>query len=186
MSVGALRRVGAWLMALAAVGALAGLVAVMPDAAARAAPAPVFTVAFDGLAPGAPQSRTGTFLLERDATLAAFAWLEREGLMVDAALDVEVCDSAGTCADAASSGTVFIAGEMDVTVTAELPAESVPEATGSVLGQLTFTADEDSALAGTGVDVSVVLAVLAALLAVGALLVAVGHRRPQPKRDGHP
>nr|WP_157497735.1 hypothetical protein [Leifsonia sp. Leaf325] len=188
MSVGVLRRVGAWLMALGAVGALAGLVVVMPDTAARAAPAPVFTVAFDGLAPGAPQSRTGTFLLERDAVLTGFAWVERQGMMVDTVLGVRVCDTAGTCANPEdATGTGFAEGRIDVIVTAELAADAPPASTGSVIGQLMFTADDAGAgspgggLAGTGSDVAVWLAIGAAALAFGSLVLALG-QRPSTRR----
>ena len=200
------RAVLAGVLAFGAVCALAGFAALVPSSAARAAPAPEFTLAFDGLAPGAPQSRSATFVLERDATLTGVMWLDREGLLADAALDVRVCDAAGTCASPPADALTALAGGLvEVTVTAELPQPppgSTPAATGSATGRLTFSAQDPAGnaagglsttarggLAATGGDVAVGLAVLGALLAGGALLVALGrrtHPSPAPSPDAPP
>ena len=78
-----------------------------------------------------PQTDVGTFTLEQAADLVLFEWSEATGLLAGidtqvgerVALDVEVCDSAGTCLDPRNlTGPVpFAAGVGALTVTASRP-----------------------------------------------------------------
>ena len=92
-----------------------------PVGSARAAPAPEFTLEFAGLEPGVPQTDVGTFSLDRAADLVAFEWLEQVGVLAPGAvaIDMEACDSAGSCVDPRTiAGPVpFAAGTGSVTVT---------------------------------------------------------------------
>lgn len=166
--------IGAFVVAAVALGA--GL-ALAPVGAARAAPAPLFTLEFTGLTPGVPQTESSAFQLDRAATLASFAWLEQTGVMASIALDIEVCDSTGSCVDptALGAGFPFAAGTVSVAVTAELAQAAGNGETGSIVGQLTFVADDD--LAFTGANAAPWAATALAALAVGALLLALLRRR---------
>jgi hypothetical protein len=147
---------------------------------ARAAPAPEFTLVFTGLQPGVPQTDSGTFSLDRDADLVLFEWLEQTGVLAPdrATLDVEVCDSAGTCLDPRTlTGPVaFAAGTATLSVTAELTAPADNGEAGTITGRLSFTADDELAASGW-MWMPWITAALAAL-SVGALVLAItGHRR---------
>ncbi|WP_395243622.1 hypothetical protein ACGGZK_16045 [Agromyces sp. MMS24-K17] len=176
------------LLGAAAVLALGAAVALGPGAPARAAPTPVFALQFTGLSPGVPMTEQGEFTLEREATLASFAWLEREGVMELVDLAVEVCDAAGTCVDpVAETGVPFSAGEVSVSVTAVLAGEAGNGEAGSIVGRLDFTADDvpggGGGLASTGSLIAAWAATAAALLAVGALVVTLARgRRDGPSR----
>jgi hypothetical protein len=156
---------------------------------ARAAPAPEFTLSFDGLEPGVPQTDVGTFTLERPADLVLFEWSEAVGLLagVDTqvgervVLDVEVCDAAGMCLDPTTLGGAvpFAAGTGSLTVTAELTAVVAPGEAGSIVGRLAFVAEE-SGLAATGSDTAPWLAAALAAIAVGTLVFALVRRRGDP------
>ena len=145
-----------------------------PAASARAAPAPEFVLDFPGLVPGVPQTDTGAFILERDAHLVSFDWLERSGLLADESvtIDIEVCDSAQHCVDPTGidEPVRFAAGAGEVTVTVALVAATDGEA-GSMTGRLSFLADES--LAATGGDGAPWIAAGIAAIAVGALGLAL-------------
>jgi hypothetical protein len=178
------RRFGVVTLTVGAFIVSGALLALVEQGPAHAAPTPEFTLAFDGLEPGVPQTRSDSFVLDRDATLIGFAWLERTGVMTDATLSIEVCDAASTCLDPAtlSSGVAMVAGPVVVTVTTELDAAAPPGAAGSVVGRLSFVADDE--LASTGADPLPWLAVGAAAVALGVLVVAFVERRRGPRR-GH-
>ncbi|AYF98800.1 hypothetical protein [Protaetiibacter intestinalis] len=159
-------------VALSAIGLAAG------GAAHAAPPEPtVFLLEFDLLEQGVPQTRSDDFSLGREAQLTGFSWLEREGVMQDVDLRIEVCASSGVCVDPQNlAGPVtFAAGATTVTVTATLTAPPGEDPTGSVLGRLTFTADDR--LGATGVDVGAAVMWAAAVLMVGFLLIALVRSR---------
>jgi hypothetical protein len=152
-----------------------------PDSSAGAAPTPEFSLSFDGLTPGVPMTESATFTLDRDATLTSFAWLEQQGLFINPALLVviEVCDSTGSCVDPTNlgAGVPFAAGTATVRVTVEMVTPVGNGATGSVVGQLVFVAEDELPL--TGLGSAPWLAAGAAAVAVGVLImVALGRRRP--------
>jgi len=151
-------------------------VAVLPLAPTLAAPTPVFTLEFGGLEPGVAEMRSDSFELDREATLVDFAWVERTGVLADAALIVELCGIGPGCIDPTTAGdTFFYPGTMFVNVTAQLPPTAQGGEPGVLLGQFTFTAPE---LASTGWDAAPWLAAGAALVTVGVLFAALG-RRPR-------
>lgn len=176
------RRIGVAVLAVGALLVAGSLLALIQQGPSFAVPTPEFTIAED-LEPGTPESRSGSFVLERDSALVAFAWLERTGILIDATLAIEVCDSAATCLDPTTltSGVHMVAGPVVVTVTTVLADTAAPGSSGSVIGQLTFVADED--LAGTGVDPLPWLAAGAAAVAGGVLMVAVIERRRWRRSD---
>ena len=171
------------LAALAAGSVALGLgLALTPFLPARAAPTPEFTLEFPGLVPGIPQTDSATYTLERNADLVSFAWLERSGVLTDAAstVDIQVCDSAGHCLDptALAGPVAFAAGAGTVTVTVELIGATDNGESGAMSGRLSFLADEN--LAVTGADAAPWLAAGAAAVAVGALGLALTRRRERP------
>lgn len=181
------RRLGASAIAAFAATALAlgAAFSLGPTGSARAAPAPIFTLDFTGLTPGVPVTETGAFTLDRDATLASFVWLERIGVMNFVDLTVEVCDSAGTCVDPlVGAGTAFAAGVSTVTVTAVLTGQAGNGETGSIVGQLAFVADDE--LAATGAQLAPWLASAAAVIALGALILAGVRRRSGDESERAP
>jgi hypothetical protein len=100
-------------------------------------------------------------------------------------LTVEVCDSAGTCVDpVVGAGTAFAAGVSTVAVTAVLSGQAGNGETGSIVGQLTFVAEDE--LAATGAALAPWLASAAAVVALGALLLAVVRRRSSDKSGRAP
>ena len=168
---------GALVVAILAIGT--GLA--LAPGAANAAPAPEFSLDFSGLQPGVPQTETGGFTLDRAADLVAFDWLARAGVLASAVIiDIEVCDSAGNCVDPRTiAGSVpFAAGAATVTVPVELPAAAGNGQTGTAVGRLTFQANDD--LAATGFPAAPWIAGGIAVIAVGALLVALVRRRDDP------
>lgn len=170
------RRSGLAVLAAGALLVAGAVLSLVQQESARAAPAPAFTLQFDDLTPGVPQERTDSFVLERDAALVSFAWLEREGILADADLAITVCDAAATCLDpsTASEPVDMIAGTVDVTVATRLAATAPPGGSGSVVGQLSFVADDD--LAATGANPLQWLAVGAAAVALGAVAIAASGR----------
>jgi hypothetical protein len=157
-----------------------------PADSAGAAQTPEFSLAFVGLEPGVPMSESATFVLDRDATLVSFEWIERAGLFINPAvtIDIEVCDSAGTCVDpTVDVGVPFAAGISTVSVTVEMLEQIGNGATGAIAGRLTFVADDElPPIAGllpiTGLGAMPWLAAGAAAIGVGALLmVLLGRRR---------
>lgn len=189
------RRVGTAVIVTGAVLVFGALLALVQQAPAGAAPPHAFTLAFDDLAPGSPETRSDSFQLERNAALTSFAWLARVGVMTDATLTVTVCDTAGTCIDpAALTDPVSLsAGDIEVTMTTEL-ADTVPSGgSGSVTGQLTFVADDDltsaggvggaGGLASTGVAPMLWLAAGAVAVAAGVGVVAASSRRSPRNRE---
>ena len=179
-----------WVSALAGFGAAAvalgaGL-ALGPVGSARAAPAPEFTLEFLELEPGVPQTDVGTFALDRAADLVAFEWLELVGVLAPAAttIDIEVCDSAGSCVDPRTiAGPVpFASGTGSVTVTVELVGAVGSGETGSLVGRLSFAA-ADEGLAATGSDVESWLAAGIAAIALGTLVFVLVRRRGTPRDE---
>ena len=94
------------------------------------------------------------------------------------ALDVEVCDSAGSCFDpTAITGPVpFAAGTGTLAITAELMTPAENGETGSITGRLSFTAPDD-ALAATGSEWAPWISAGLAAVAVGALVLALVRSR---------
>ena len=165
---------------VAAALALGACLLLAPVGSAQAAPAPEFTLVYTGLEQGVPQTEVGSFVLERDADLVLFEWLDRAGVLAPdrAELDVEVCDSAGNCFDpTAITGPVpFAAGTATVAVTAELVTPAENGETGSITGRLSFTAPDD-ALAATGSEWAPWISAGLAAVAVGALVLALVRSR---------
>lgn len=142
-----------------------------------------FTVTFSDLTPGETRTESATITLDRDAVLEEIAWPETEGLLAESSLQAEVCVGS-TCVDQGDLvPTALPAGPVQVDVTVSAPQTIEPDATGSALGRLTFSADDARAaggdggrapaadgrqLASTGAQVS------AALLWGGAVLVGSG------------
>lgn len=149
------------------------LIAGAPVSAAAAPEPTVFTLRFDDLVIGVPQTESGAFPLARDAELVAFAWIEREGVMTQVDLEAEVCDSAGSCVDPAAlgAGRPFAAGQVTVAVTVTLTAAD-PIPSGSIVGRLTFT-DDDDELSGAGAHVLEQVAWGVAALLAGAALIGL-------------
>ncbi|MCS0500707.1 hypothetical protein [Protaetiibacter mangrovi] len=169
-------RLGAALLVLGALVACVGG-ALLPASTARSAPALQFVLDFGRLDPGATATRTGEAALARDATLVAFSWVERDGVLVDAVLDVDVCGAGVACAPVSSAvGSAFGAGRVSVTVTARLADDVDPGGEGTAIGVLTFQADD---LAPTGPDPLGCLLLGGILLTVGAGLALVSGR-PRP------
>lgn len=175
------RRFGVSVLAAFAAAALAlgaGL-ALVPGGSARAAPAPEFSLEFPGLTPGVPQTDVGTFSLERPADLVAFEWLEQVGVLAPGAvaIDIEACDSAGSCVDPRTiAGPVpFAAGTGTVTVTVELIGAVGNGETGSLVGRISFAAEEG--LAATGFDALPWLAAGIAGVLIGVLVFVLVRRR---------
>ena len=182
------RRFGVSAIAAFAAVALAlgtGL-ALGPVGIARAAPAPEFTLEFPGLEPGIPQTDTGTFVLDRAADLVLFEWLEQAGVLAPGAVTVDVtaCDSAGNCVDPRTIGgpVPFAAGTGSLTVTATLVGVVEPGATGSLVGRMSFTA-EDQVLAATGFAAASWLAAGIAGIAIGTLVFVLIRRRRDPSDE---
>lgn len=179
-------------------------VAVTATAAPVAAQeAPAFTVTFTGLLPGTPQTQTASVAISESGWLRELEWVERTGIMVDAAVDVRVCDRNDLCADAAAPATSprLAAGDLTVEVTITLPNDAEPDATGTAIGRLTFANDDatpsvpTTTVGGggvapgrpgggtsppTGTDVVTVALWAVAALTLGSALVAFArHRRSQ-------
>jgi hypothetical protein len=172
------RKAGGVVALLVGISAVVGVAFAGVPAAHAAPPEPtVFTLVFDLLEPGVPQSRTAEFTLSRDAELVSFSWLERSGVMADVDLAVIVCSAGGTCVDPTTlTGSVaFPAGATSVTVTATLNAATVVNPVGSIVGRLTFGAEE--ALGPTGTDVLALAAWAGAVVLTGALLVQLVRNR---------
>ncbi|MDY0909423.1 hypothetical protein [Microbacterium sp. CFBP9034] len=166
--------------------------ALVPVVSARAAPTPEFTLEFLGLTPGVPHTDTGTYILERDAHLVDFDWLELSGVLADegVTIDIDVCDAAGRCIDptALADPVRFAGGVHTVSVTVELAAAPDNGEVGAISGRLSFLAEDG--LAVTGGDAAPWLAAGAAALAVTALGLALtrpghgpGERRQRPGRN---
>ena len=161
---------------IAAALALGACLLLAPVGSAQAAPTPEFTLVYTGLQQGVPQTEVGSFVLERDADLVLFEWLEQAGVLAPTrvALDVEVCDSSGNCFDPrAITGPVpFAAGTGTLAITAELIAPADNGETGSITGRMSFTAPDD-ALAATGAEWAPWVSAGLAAVAVGALVLAL-------------
>lgn len=164
---------------LAICGIALGAGALLPT---RAQPEPVaFELVFHNLAPGDPQTETGSFPLERDADLIGFSWLDRTGVMTEVELATEVCSAAGSCVRATSSmaPATFPQGRTVVRVTAVLPAPAPANRTrGDVIGRLVFV--DDDTLASTGADPWLAAAWSAAAIAIGAFILAARPRGRGP------
>ena len=158
---------------LALFGLALGVGALLPT---RAQPEPVaFDLVFLDLVPGTPQTESASFPLSRDADLIGLSWLEETGVMTEVEFTVEVCSAAGACAPATETmaPAPFPAGATTVTVTAVLPATS-NFVDGSVVGQLTFVAEDE--LAFTGADPWQLAAWGVAAFAIGAFLLIASRR----------
>jgi hypothetical protein len=194
--------------AVAAALTLGAAFALAPGGSARAAPALEFSLDFSNLQPGVPQTEVGTFELEQDADLVTFDWIERVGLLAEAGpqagervvIEVVVCDSVGTCLDprAITDPVPFAAGTGSLSVTLQLSDAVEPGESGSVVGRLTFVAEDAPGLPGgegpaagggglalTGPDAAPWIAAGAASIAVGALVFALVRRRGDA-RDQRP
>ncbi len=157
------------------------LVAVAMPTAALAQEAP-FTVTFENLAPGAPQSTSFTYDLPQDAVLRSVTWTEQVGILEFADLEIVVCDASGVCVTGTTpDDTVLSAGPITITVTASITNEAPQDSSGSASGELSFAAaevvEEDGNLPYTGAWLAEMAAWAAALVSIGALVVAVARRR---------
>ena len=169
------RRSGSFAAVLLAIFGLAlGVGALLPT---RAQPEPVaFDLVFLDLAPGTAQTESASFPLSRDADLVGLTWIERTGVMTEVELTAQVCSASGACTAAFDpmDPVPFPAGATTVTVTATLAAP-VNATEGSVVGQLTFVAEDELAL--TGADPWQLIAWCVAAVAVGLFIVAARPRR---------
>ena len=99
------------------------------------------------------------------------------------AIEIEACDSAGSCVDPRTIvGPVpFAAGIGSVTVTVELIGVVGNGETGSLVGRMSFAAEEG--LAATGYDALPWLAAGIAAVAIGALVYVLVRRRGDPRDE---
>lgn len=139
-------------------------------------------VAFEDLVPGEARSEIGTYELVRDARHVGFDWIEREGVLRDAEIDVEACDAGGTCVDATrAAGQVLAAGPVRITLTVTLDRDAPQAADGSTTGRLTFTAEGEAsaghALPLTGAGAAGAALWALALALTGTVLLVARRRR---------
>lgn len=140
-----------------------------------------FSASFNDMAPGAIRTVVETVALEKDATLRELNWLEREGILDSALLEVTICDQKGTCLDADHPAeTTLRAGSLTLTLTATITDSAVSGTSGRAMGQLVFEAAEgDGDLPLTGVEIASAVFWAVALVSLGALFVALGRRRSE-------
>lgn len=148
---------------------------------ATAAAQETFTVTFENLAPGVAQSTSFPHQLSQDAVFRGLTWLEQTGALEFADLEAEVCASDRVCVDGSGDeDTILRAGTLTITVTAVIHNEAPQDTTGTASGLLTFAAPDDAIdgdLPFTGARLLEMTAWGAALISIGALLVAVARRR---------
>lgn len=140
-----------------------------------------FTITFEDLVPGVPQSTSFRYELPQNAVVRELTWIEYTGALQSADLDLEVCAANGACADANDpDDTVLPAGPVSIVVTASINSETPQNSTGTASGQLTFAAADVAAegeLPFTGARLLEMTVWAAALIALGALVVAVARSR---------
>lgn len=160
-----------WIVAAAALAAL-----IVPGSAlAQESP---FTVHFENMVPGVPQSESFTYQLPQDAVFLGETWTEQDGVLQFAALDVIVCAPGGACVDGDDlDDTVLPAGPITVTVTGTIDTETPQGSSGTASGELLFAAaDGDPELPFTGAWLMEMAAWAAAAISIGALIVAMTRR----------